>query len=193
MKPMLCTVVMLIIQFLGPTGTANAARLEWMSDLPLPGRPARFDYEALDPASGRLYINKMGANQVLVYDVRARRLVAALPDFPSATCITLAAQRGLAFVSTPGYFLNHSTGPGSVRVLRLSDLATVATLETDAFPDGSVCLPVQGKLFVSNEHGGSETVIGGEPLRLAVCDQCNQADGPHSYWLGFRKHLCSKL
>lgn len=109
MKPMLCTVVMLIIQFLGPTGTANAARLEWMSDLPLPGRPARFDYEALDPTSGRLYINKMGANQVLVYDVRARRLVAALPDFPSATGITLAAQRGLAFVSTPGYFLNHST------------------------------------------------------------------------------------
>ncbi len=56
-----------------PAHAAYAAQFEKVIDLPLPGAPARFDYEALDSASGRLYINQMGANQVLVYDVRARR------------------------------------------------------------------------------------------------------------------------
>ena len=95
MKFLLCTVAMLMVQYLFPMSIANAAHLERIKDLPLPGNPARFDYEALDPASGRLYINQMGANQVLVYDVQSRHLLAALPGFPRATGITLATQQGL--------------------------------------------------------------------------------------------------
>jgi len=166
MKAVLCAVVMSLIQFSDPTGTANAARLEWMGDLPLTGRPVRFDYEALDPASGRLYINQMGANQVLVYDVRAQRLVAALSGFPSATGITLAAQRGLAFISTPGGIFNSVLGHGRLRVLRISDLKTIASLPTGQFPDGSAWVPLLGRLFVSNERGGVETIIGSDPLRV---------------------------
>ena len=158
--------VMLVVQFFAPLATAGAAHLAWMSDLPLPGRPARFDYAAFDPASGRLYINQMGANQVLVYDVRARHLVAALPGFPSATGITLAAQRGLAFISTPGGDFDSLLGHGRLRVLKLSDLKTIASLPTGEFPDGSAWAAPLGRLFVSNERGGVETIIGGNPLRV---------------------------
>ena len=35
-----------------PALTAYAAQFEKVTDLPLPGAPARFDYEALDSASG---------------------------------------------------------------------------------------------------------------------------------------------
>ncbi|MHB1232087.1 MAG: YncE family protein [Burkholderiales bacterium] len=149
-----------------PSLAAYAAQFEKVVDLPLPGAPARFDYEAFDPASGRLYINKMGANQLLVYDVRARRLVAALSGFPRATGITLAAQRGLAFVSTPGGIFDSLLGHDGLRVLRLSDLKTIASLRTDEFPDGSAWVNSLGRLFVSNERGGVETIIGGDPLRV---------------------------
>jgi len=149
-----------------PALAAYAAQFEKVTDLPLPGAPARFDYEALDPASGRLYINQMGANRVLVYDVRAQRLVATLPGFPSATGITLAAQRGLAFISTPGGIFNSVLGHGRLRVLRISDLKTIASLPTGQFPDGSAWVPLLGRLFVSNERGGVETIIGSDPLRV---------------------------
>lgn len=159
---------LLILAALGcaPALAAYAAQFEKVTDLPLPGASARFDYEALDPASGRLYINKMGANQVLVYDVRARHLLAALPGFPSATGITLAAQRGLAFVSTPGGIFDSLRGHDGLRVLRLSDLKTIASLRTGEFPDGSAWVAPLGRLFVSNERGGVETIIGGDPLRV---------------------------
>ncbi len=145
---------------------ALAARLDKIIDLPLPGAPARFDYEALDAASGRLYINQMGANRVLVYDIRARRLLAVLPGFPSATGITLAAQRGLAFISTPSRIVNALLGQGRLRVLRLTDLTTIASLPAGAFPDGSAWVDYLERLFVSDERGGVETIIGSDPLRV---------------------------
>lgn len=161
-----CIIVMWLALFFLPMATAGTAHLAWLNDLPLPGRPARFDYEAFDPTSGRLYINHMGANQVLVYDVRAPRLVAALPGFPSATGITLAVQRGLAFVSTPGGDIDPALAHGRLRVLRLSDLKTIASLPTGEFPDGSAWVAPLGRLFVSNERGGVETIISSDPLRV---------------------------
>lgn len=164
-RSILLAVVLAIGPHFVPTAAADTAHLERVNDLPLSGRPARFDYMAFDPINKRIYINQMGADRVLVYDVRAQRLSAALPGFPNATGITLAAQRGLAFVSTPGHF-NSSLGQDRLRVLRLSDFKTIADLPTGQFPDGSVWVASLGRLFVSNEHGGVETVIGGDPLRV---------------------------
>jgi len=165
-KGLLCTAMLLLVHVPGVAGIAQAASLERVKDLPLLGRPARFDYEALDQANGRLYINQMGANRVLVYDVRVSRLVASLPGFPDATGITLAAKRGLAFVSTPGDVFDALVGHGRLRVLRLSDLRTIASLPTGGFPDGSAWVAPLGRLFVSNERGGVETVIGSDPWRV---------------------------
>lgn len=166
MKSKILQMLMLIATLPAPAMAVDATRLEKVVDLPLPGSPTRFDYAALDTVDGRLYINHMGADQVVVYDIRKRQVVATLDDFPSATGITLAKARGLAFVSTPGHFLNRAAGSGSVQVLRLSDLVKVATLEAGGFPDGSAWVPELGELFVSNERGASVTVIGGDPLHV---------------------------
>src|SRR2546429_225390 len=141
---------LMFVMALLPLPVAAGFRLERVIDLPLSGSPARFDYAALDTADGRLYINQMGADQVLVYDLRQQQVVAVLPDFPSATGITLAKSCGLVFVSTPGHLLDRAVGHGSVRAVRISDLATVATLSTGDFPDGSAWVPELGRLFVSN-------------------------------------------
>ncbi len=141
-------------------------RLERVADLPLPGPAGRFDYQAFDAASGRLYISRMEAGRVLVYDVRRGRAVADVPGFPGATGITLAPPLGLAFVSATGSLPSRALGRGRVRALRLTDLATVADLPAGAFPDGCAWAAPLRRLFVSDERGGSETVIGGEPPRV---------------------------
>ena len=181
MKLLLCALAMLVLQLLGSTGIANAGRLEWISDLPLPGRPARFDYEVFDPASKRLYINQMGANRLLVYDAGSRHLVAELPGFPRATGITLATQQGLAFVSAPGGMFNALLGHGQLLIVRLSDLKTIAHLPTGEFPDGSAWVPAQERLFVSNERGGVETVIGINPMRVIKTLALNGEAGNSAY------------
>lgn len=149
-----------------PAPGDGAAGLVKVADLPLPGPEGRFDYEAFDASTGRLYINRMDAGRVLVYDVRRRRAVADLPGFPGATGITLAPEIGLAFVSATGSLYGRALGRGSVRALRLSDLSTTTVLPAGGFPDGSAWAPPLRRLFVSNERGGRETVIGGSPPRV---------------------------
>src|SRR5207249_7547591 len=53
-----------------PASTAHAP-LRAATDVPLPGTASRFDYQSLEPASGRLFISHMGAGQLVVFDVRA--------------------------------------------------------------------------------------------------------------------------
>src|SRR5207249_6495339 len=60
-----------------PASTAEAP-LRVVADVPLPGSASRFDYQSLAPASGRLFISHMGAGQLVVFDLRAGRVIANL-------------------------------------------------------------------------------------------------------------------
>src|SRR5213592_4668033 len=67
-----------------PASTAEAP-LRVVADVPLPGSASRFDYQSLAPASGRLFISHMGAGQLVVFDVRAGRVIENLDGFPTVT------------------------------------------------------------------------------------------------------------
>ena len=56
-------------------GSNEALPLQRVASVPLPGPSNRFDYTSLDPTTGRLYIAHMNAGQLLVFDVRKRRVV----------------------------------------------------------------------------------------------------------------------
>ena len=43
--------------------------------MPLPGPSNRFDYQSVDPTTGRLYIAHMDAGQLLVFDLHTRKVV----------------------------------------------------------------------------------------------------------------------
>ena len=81
---------------------ATAPLLRKVADVPLPGAASRFDYASLDPGSGRLYLNHMGAGEVVVFDIRARKVVAVLKGFPRCTGILAVPALNRVFVSTPG-------------------------------------------------------------------------------------------
>ena len=131
------------------TGAAPAWRL--VADVPLPGKPARFDYQSFDASTGWLWIAHMGAGQVLAFDVMARQVAARVPDLPGVSGIRAvpAVQRVFASLSA-----GHA-----VAVLDSRDGHVVARVPGGRFPDGISYAPRARKLYVSDEYGRQELVI----------------------------------
>ena len=135
---------------------ASGAGPAWhvVADVPLPGRPARFDYQSFDASSGRLWISHMGADEVLAVDVKTRGVVARVPDMPGVTGIRVVPALRRVFASL-------SAGH-AVAVLDSRDGRLVARVPGGRFPDGIAYVPHGHKLFVSDERGRQELVIDAE-------------------------------
>jgi DNA-binding beta-propeller fold protein YncE len=128
-----------------------AAPLRIVSDIPLPGSASRFDYQSLEPGSGRLFLSHMGAGQLVVFDVRAGHVVANLDGFPRVTGVLAVAPEHRVYAS--------ATGDHAVVVVDDSSLAIVARVPGPAFPDGIAYAPDVRRVFVSDESGGRDFVI----------------------------------
>ena len=64
------------------TPQGASAVLRSVADIPLPGRPVRFDYQSQDSRSGRLYISHMNDARVVVFDTRTRQVVGTVSGTP---------------------------------------------------------------------------------------------------------------
>src|SRR5437762_972045 len=58
-------------------GSGNPT-LRTVADIPMPGPAVRFDYQSLDQDQGRLYISHMNADQLVVFDITTRQVLANL-------------------------------------------------------------------------------------------------------------------
>ncbi|HET9707999.1 MAG TPA: YncE family protein [Gemmatimonadales bacterium] len=134
-----------------PVAPRSAAPLRVVRDIPLPGSASRFDYQSLDPASGRLFISHMGAGQLVVFDVRAGRVLANLDGFARVTGVLAVPAEHQVYAS--------ATGDHAVIVVDDSALAIVARVAGPAFPDGIAYAPDVRRVFVSDESGGRDFVI----------------------------------
>ena len=141
-----------------------------LADVPLGERTSRFDYESLDPASGRLAISKMGSGKLLIFDVRSRSLVSELDGFPKTTGVLMVPALQRIYASVPGAGLSASLsvafglagmgkGTGAVAILDSVTLKEIARLPGGVFPDGIAYDPKERRIFVSDELGGALTVI----------------------------------
>src|SRR2546430_1080017 len=133
-----------------PASTAEAP-LRVVTDVPLPGSASRFDYQSLEPASGRLFISHMGAGQLVVFDVRAGRVIANLDGFPTVTGVLAVPVEHRAYAS--------ATGDHAVVVVDASTFRIVARVPRPRFPDGIAYVPGEGRVFVSDESGRQDFVI----------------------------------
>ena len=131
-----------------PAGPPQARVL---ADLPLPGPASRFDYGSLDPSTGRLFLNHMGAGEVVVVDTAARKVLANLEGFSRCTGILAVPSRNEVYVSTPG--------AGEVAVLDARSLRVLARMPAGRFPDGLAYDPVGQQVFVSDEAGGRVYIL----------------------------------
>jgi len=150
---------------IGTTAQAATPHLQPQADITLPGPTGRFDYAARDPQTGYLWLDQMGADRILVFDPKARHVVAIVHGLSTPTGITLSPRRRLAFVSNAGNLLARIAGRGSIAVVDLDTRKIVARMPAGHFPDGSAWVAHVGRLFISDEMGGTETVVGGTPLR----------------------------
>ena len=133
-----------------PASTADAP-LRLVADIPLPGSPSRFDYQSLEAGSGRLFISHMGAGQLVVFDVRAGRVIGNLDGFPTVTGVLAVPAEHRAYAS--------ATGDHAVVVVDDSTLQIVARVPGPRFPDGIAYAPQERRVFVSDESGRRDFVI----------------------------------
>ena len=126
-----------------------------VADIPLPGPTVRFDYQSLDMVNGRLYIAHMNADQLVVFDVRDRKLVANLDGFPRVHGVFVAPEVHRLFAS--------ATGGHEVIAVDTQTLKIVGKAGPIDYPDGLAYAPRQRRVFVSDEHGGVDAVI--DPIR----------------------------
>src|SRR5256885_3260392 len=133
-----------------PASTAEAP-LRVVADVPLPGSASRFDYQSLEPASGRLFISHMGAGQLVVFDVRAGRVIANLDGFRTVTGVLAVPAEHRAYAS--------ATGDHAVVVVDDSTFRIVARVLGPRFPDGIAYAPAERRVFVSDESGRRDFVI----------------------------------
>jgi DNA-binding beta-propeller fold protein YncE len=122
-----------------------------VADVPLPGKPVRFDYQTFDPTTGRLWIAHMRAGQLVVFDTKSRQVVGTVDDLPTVTGVLVVPELGRVFASVAG---DHHVAIIDARTLAVS--ARVGTID---FPDGLDFAPQVKRVFVSDESGGGELVI----------------------------------
>ncbi len=125
--------------------------LKTVADVSLPGGTTRFDYQSLDPKTGRLYLSHMGDGTVVVFDTKTNKVVANIPGFPVVTGVHVVPALKSVYASVTR---NHE-----VAVLDTEKLTVSKRIKDGKFPDGLAYSPETHKVFVSDEAGGVETVI----------------------------------
>lgn len=129
-----------------------------VADVQMPGPAVRFDYQSFDPASGRLYIAHMNADQLVVFDTAKRQVVANLDGFQRVHGVTVAGPIHRVYAS--------ATGRHDVVALDAETLKIVGRAGPIDYPDGLAYAPKQKKVFVSDEHGGVDAVIDARSNKL---------------------------
>src|SRR5207237_2168999 len=135
-------------------------------EFPLGPGTNRADYQSIDPAARRLYIDKMGAGKLLVFDIGHNRLVAQLDGFPKVTGVLVVPDLHRVYASVPGTGLiaslfvglgmaGLSSGLGEIVIVDTDNLRTVMRLPGGVFPDGIAYAPDGHRIFVSDELGSA--------------------------------------
>lgn len=138
--------------------TLSSARAEdeltfhTVADVPLPGRAARFDYQAVDPAAHRLYIAHMGDDHLVVVDTERREVLAHLPGFGNVHGVLIVPELGKVYAS--------ATRDRDVVALDAATLKVVARCGSVGYGDGLAWAPPVQKVYVSDQSAaGRELVI----------------------------------
>jgi len=122
-----------------------------IADVPLPGPANRFDYQSVDPASGRLYISHMNAGRLIVFDLDSSCVVREVTGVDRATGVW----------AVPAHHMVYVSAAGRREAVAIDDrsLAIVARIGGIRFPDGIAYAPAEHKVFISDESGDADVVI----------------------------------
>src|SRR5580765_2072138 len=111
-----------------PADDSGGAPLKTVADIPLPGAAVRFDYQSFDRTHGRRYTAHMNADQLVVFDVKKREVVANLDGFPNVHGVLAVPEINRVFAS--------ATGEHKLAIVDMETLKILATPGPIKYPDG---------------------------------------------------------
>ena len=133
------------------TSPASGLPLRVIADVPLTGGTTRLDYQSLDSASGRLYIAHLGSDLMTVFDVNKQVIVGDVKDLKHVHGVLAVPELHRVYAS--------ATGTNELAVIDDQSLAIVARAPAGDYPDGIAYASRETKIYVSDLHGKSDTVI----------------------------------
>jgi len=134
-----------------PPAAASPLPLTVVGRVVLPGPSTRFDYADIDAPAHALFLAQLGSSRLLEIDTtthRVRRVTDGLADI-----------HGVLVVPSLHRVFATATGSNQLVALQEATGSEVYRAPTGDYPDGLVYLPSTGQIWISNETGGSETVI----------------------------------
>ena len=134
-----------------PQAPGPAPLLRPVADVALPGPPVRLDRQSLDVRAGRLFISQMGAGEIVVVNLRTRKVERTIGGLPGVTGVLAVHGLGKIYAS--------ATGLHQVAVIDARTLRVVRRVDGVALPDGIAYAPDQQKVYVSDELGGNLLVL----------------------------------
>jgi YVTN family beta-propeller protein len=126
-----------------------------LADVPLGGNTSRLDYESLDQDRHLLFIAHLGDSAVIVFDTQSQRVVTRIPGVSKVHGVLAIPGLGRVYAS--------ATGTNEVVAIDEGTLKVTARAPGGVYPDGMAYAPEVHKLYVSDEHGGTDTVIDVRP------------------------------
>ena len=137
-----------------PNSTISVAGnlpLKVLADVPLTGGTTRLDYQSLDSGSGRLYIAHLGSDLMTVFDVNKQIVVGDVKDLKRVHGVLAVPELKRVYAS--------ATGTNELAVIDDQTLNIVARVPAGDYPDGIAYAGKENKIYVSDLHGKTETVI----------------------------------
>jgi DNA-binding beta-propeller fold protein YncE len=131
--------------------TAPSPGLKLVREIPLPGPANRFDYQSVDPGTGRIYMNHMNAGRTVVFDADGGKVATEILDLSRATGVWAVPSHHQVYVS--------AAGSHEVAIIDDRTLKVTTRVGGISFPDGISYAPNADKVFVSDENGGADVVI----------------------------------
>ena len=134
----------------GPSAVTTAP-LKVVADVALSGGTTRLDYQSLDSGTGRLYIAHLGSDLMTVFDVNKQTLVGDVKDLKHVHGVLAAPELHRVYAS--------ATGTNELVVIDDQSLAIIARVPAGDYPDGIAYASKENKIYVSDLHGKTDTVI----------------------------------
>jgi len=156
----------LVLAFSTAQAAGQPLPLTPVSRVALPGPSVRFDYQSLDPTAGRLYISHMDASQLLVFNVKTRRVVKSIP---------VAGVHGVIVVPALHRAYASATNDHEAITVDTRTMRVVARAPAGSYPDGLAWDAAERHVFVSDESGGIETVLGASGKRITTINVGGEA------------------
>ena len=134
-------------------GIAVTAGVPWrpVATVPLGGRSARFDYQAIDSGAHRLYIAHQGDGSIVVIDLERRRVVDTIRGLPDVHGVLVVPRLHRLYAT--------ATASHELVVIDTRTDRVVARHRAGGVPDGIAYDPVDRMVYVSDERPAGALVV----------------------------------